>query len=686
MAFDTTLRLHNNVPIADGLQIAFPSINAQQNFFFANVVLSVESMVYLDYNKGYVIVDGAGSQIMEAGYLSFQNFAFDNKTFYARIVRHSQVTMASVRIEFVVDYWQTFMFDAKYRSMMISREHISAADQTALEGGTSPHELDIIEFATTEDLPITRDLEILYKDKAYFGSEAGDAGWTGGVDTDGMPVGYYGNSVPYGGWSGTEGSSLALYPSYYGASEGRVSAQAYVLYIAVSGNMYNTGPGADKPLLGDYFGTGEMDGELDDLVTELFTNSTYSSIVKAIPGIGGSVMRIELFGMTPAISAGIILSEMGVNLSQIVNLLTERGYSESILGIHAITDSMITKPSIDPFGNPIVPVPNPKYQDLVGYEPQSHKLYRSPFRMVRMVSPGGEEHALAMENFSSDGPDPSVVLINHFEGSPSTTLVPVNYNGEALAFSDRMVYGDYVQLPYSTDAYLTYYAAALQSRISTMSSADRLTNEDMKAGNAAGRMAALNKAGGGVGEEIARTIQNIPGLGNLANNVPILGGALNQMSGGESPFSAIDNALIDQEAMFGGGDPATSPLAAHRNAHIVDNYNAGNQENSVGSRFGQLYWRLITTSLRAPILKAYDEYFLCYGYRSQRLGIPRILDWTQGGDDAPHFVEFDGFKFTYIQTESAKVYDIYQPAAEQISGMLNAGVRMIDGSTLIAGA
>ena len=90
-------------------------------------------------------------------YISFVNTNFDNKEVYARILDYDYVNNETVDIAYGIDYWQTWMFDVTFKDSYIEREHLSETLFNLAE--TNPYDLRIMEFRTSESLPIAKDIE-----------------------------------------------------------------------------------------------------------------------------------------------------------------------------------------------------------------------------------------------------------------------------------------------------------------------------------------------------------------------------------------------------------------------------------------------------------------------------------------------------------------------------------------------
>jgi hypothetical protein len=156
---DSTITLYGGVDIDNGEQLVFKS-RANQTAYFQSKLVRAQTPCTVVRKTGRLRVEIAGSVIATCNYLSFINPHFDNKIVYARIIDYDYINNECVEISYVIDYWQTWMFDVTFEDMYIEREHLSQADFAKAE--TNPFDPTIYEFRTAENLPIAKELEKNY--------------------------------------------------------------------------------------------------------------------------------------------------------------------------------------------------------------------------------------------------------------------------------------------------------------------------------------------------------------------------------------------------------------------------------------------------------------------------------------------------------------------------------------------
>ena len=83
-------------------------------------------------------ISGSPSLLGQCNYISFTNPTLDGRTIYAAVSDVIYMNNETVKIPYVVDWWQTFMFEAKYLPCQMARESVEAG---IMEHATSTHYL-----------------------------------------------------------------------------------------------------------------------------------------------------------------------------------------------------------------------------------------------------------------------------------------------------------------------------------------------------------------------------------------------------------------------------------------------------------------------------------------------------------------------------------------------------------------
>ena len=116
--------LQNTNNLSKQNQLTFANATAQFNYFNSLTKLSVDNFTY--QRKDYIIrYPACIDDIINYNYVMYQNYAYDNKWFYAYItnMRYINDNMTEITIE--TDVYQTFMFDVTFKASFVEREHVS---------------------------------------------------------------------------------------------------------------------------------------------------------------------------------------------------------------------------------------------------------------------------------------------------------------------------------------------------------------------------------------------------------------------------------------------------------------------------------------------------------------------------------------------------------------------------------
>lgn len=154
----STITLYSNIRIGAGEEIAFPSVASQKAYFAKHKVTEVTNCTYVR-RTGTIKLELLTSVVAQCNFISFTNPAFENKTFYAKIVDYSYINNVTTEIAYEIDYFQTFMFDVTYETSNILRQHISEAGWNKANANPWVRDAQTVELFTSENLSIGKDLE-----------------------------------------------------------------------------------------------------------------------------------------------------------------------------------------------------------------------------------------------------------------------------------------------------------------------------------------------------------------------------------------------------------------------------------------------------------------------------------------------------------------------------------------------
>lgn len=644
---DTVLNLYRNVPIADGLQAAFQSQAEQAAAFNALRVRQITAMTHINNTTGYVDISGDTRGVINCNYLSFNNVAFEGKPMYCSIDNADQIGNDTVRVFFTIDWWQTFMFDAKYRPSMILREHLNQAKHDLAVA--NPYRMDIPELLSDEELPTTTDLELI--------PNRG----TGVITDNGLPFGSLkasGSIVPPRGQFPAyilPQSPLVKQFGSWGYSSAPNKPNPYSIVIKLA-----TWDGIDKlitalqPISGNhlFMSPSYVNGFTRAFyLMSIYADNTDAGLAKMTSVMSKTLDWLTLNNLTSQI-LDISCVPLNMLAGDIARLGGVSGGSSVFPGMSWASDFNNFKDTHD--------MRVTKYETDIGFEPVSPKLYRSPFRTLRAISPNGTETNFPFENFgpTGEGFKCSFMLYNNFDDGPEQSLIPMAFNGHSLDYKSRLVFNSFPQVSYNIDGYLAYLGASFQA--ATLAETQGQSFERTTG------ISAAKTVLGAIPMTASGAAKNAISPGKVIDTTM----DLRMRNGGEQ----LRNMDANGASATRHGDTSMGVLGNHKNALEADAYVAGNSAGSIGVRLNQNYWELLKVTLKVEVLKAYDDYFVMYGYKSGALGIPNIVDWVAGGE-LPWF----GAHGTYVHTENLKVYGIYAPASVEIANLFNMGCRFTRG-------
>lgn len=657
---NSLLNLYSGVEVTDGLQVAFSSPKQQYDYFMKRVVKQYSAMSYI-YRNGVVKIQDTPQVVAKANYISFNNPSFESKPIYARIVDYQYVNNATVRITYSVDWFQTFMFDVNYRSCQILREHLSEADWT--KAVANPWDTSIMEMNTSEDFTFSEEqrAKIDISNSTHYMIAPDDskdcyvclalASFSYEVE-DGA-----------GGSGSTPGNDIHAWTSTF--NKGAEWAIAHDDFR----NVY-VGPNSDAAA---------NDGIADPVHLYIWKlGDTYASAWQPSGNWGTGTDK----------------------LSGILNDLTALSKTSQIISLYYLPKSVL-RAFLGYADTPknMVKIGNLTARCSGGANP---KLKRFPFSYLTVESPAGNRKEYHYEEFEKPESGINFNLMGMMNGTPYLSLVPYNYryfkpsSGSDLAITteyrnitERLDYTEIPQLPYTTDGFLTYMSGLYQQAMQNQS----VPNQLARMGEFAGGALALTKglagtlAGGLMPNSMPIDSSGVQKAISSAMGDAAMGGnnKMAAMGGASAMAHAIGSQIHDANVIenMGGKTFLGSPAYDYRTEKALydnDIYHPGTAGGFPAYRLQRFYFQFFFVTLNDAWTKLVDTYFNAFGYRSGRIGIPRIVNFIKGTGEQPHFTTYDGAPTTYVQTTDAKVISTMQPVSQNIQAMLNAGCRFINGN------
>ena len=654
---DSVLNLYSDVEITDGLQVAFSSAAQQYNYFNGRLVKQYTGMSYV-YRNGVVKIQDTPQVVAKANYISFNNPSFESKPIYARIVDYQYVNNATVKIAYAVDWFQTFMFDVDYRSCQIMREHLSETDwQKAV---ANPWDRSIQELNSTESFNFSdEDFKVITTRTA----------------------------------DGTYGPDFTTVPN--STSEVFSSVDYFVLNLA-NGDYTNTEEGG-YPHLQKWF---DKFTEASLPISSDFFMTSVNSVLYSSEYINGNYRASNVYIMDAA-SSNTMDNDWAEDksdpatihtLAYGIKALTEAGLTGEIVSIYVMPEYMLYAAVGRPGqGN----VSTLSISDRVsgGANP---KLKRSPFSYMQMVAPNGNTKEFKYELFNDPKNGIAFAVDGNITGIPMLACFPVNYkyggvnSGNVdpitMNYSERLETLDFMQVPYTIDAFLAYMSGIYQQAIQTMSTPTQ--QRFLQGGGVATTQNVGNSAISSLGN--AAELYGAAKGGSARAGAKAVGGASfaagataaeAALSAGSSIFNNMGDETNARDVLrYMYGNKPSYDFSGEKARYIENYYRPGSAGGFWALRLNRGWFECFFKTLNDAMTETVDNYFNAFGYNSGRIGVPRVCNFIKGTGDQPHFVSMDDGPCTYIQTGDMHVVSNLKPASDYIEALFNAGCRFINGN------
>lgn len=709
---DSTVNLYANVDIdmASGVQIAFSSIANQRSYFNSKIVRTSTPCTVIK-KTGRLRLEIAGSVVSGCNYISFVNPSFDNKTIYARITDYEYINNECTEISYLIDFWQTWMFDVSFEKCGIARQYLNETDFN--KAATNPYDPSIYAFRTPEDLSYDRSLE----KPAYK---------------------YQGSTIDY---PTKDGDYIVAENNYDTTNlQPALNGQANSIVIFLS------------PI--DFADLGQA---AEDSWQTFYEDVTNDPDYRPHPGIGGTYLDVnEIYTgdndiVLSNMPRGYIVIEMPKFNSQetmdvfndFISYMTGWNAINQIIGVYVMPTWIFKMAFVDP-GQ----ATSPQWQNLVdnnvvsfptsdnrtkgglGYNPHCKKLLTFPYSYMRMETTDGSTKEYHYEDFSEvwTGAENTCKfkLYCDLNGNPTFCIVPFAYkeavnvgsadiDGVSISLTtlasynlaERLEIASFPQVPFITDAYLTYLSKEYMAAVASNNIEAQDSREQQK------RMGALGMITSALGvtspTNEAGSIQvegNTPegnigyadvGIPNVSNAGNIVGGFMSSARN-YTKAKYMDYRLNEAQTMLAGHANGFQRLANGTQEYGRFNDTRPAFANNVyhpGVMSGKLQFikgmmpidiKLTHVQLNTKVLQKYDEYFKTFGYNvAGEIDVPYVVKYTQGAssnDDVPHWEQVNGKDSTYVRTQDCHVTHSMLPVSMTIEAMFNSGVRMLKGETL----
>lgn len=670
------ITLYSGVDIDNNEELIFRTKGTQTSYFQSKAVAQVEDCQVVK-KTGRLRVNKPGSLVSTCNFLSFINPDFDNKIVYCRIVDYDYVNNECVDIAYVIDFWQTWMFDVNFEDMYIEREHLCDTDYNKLV--TNPYDPEVFEMRTAEPLPIGEDLEKLNyrigENSSYDGvllreaissfasieAQPGTLMYLAEIDfedlDDSAPAGSNPPSAYFAAWLHTIESEDYAFYKLTGAQYAYLSAQGYNVNLEFLGSGWsslNISP-FDSNILEEQY----------TMIYAPYTESTG-----------------QTYTAPPA--------------SLLINKLTNWNCVSAIIGLYGIPTNLIVtaglRGSSGNYGAFYAQINTPENDSAM--QNKHHKLMHYPFSYVRVISPNGDKCEMRYELFRGvqQGDSSCRILMNmDLYEKPTLIVAPDEYKMSGLTpesslmsanVIDGLIFNQFPQMPYTVDAFLAQMASVASGIIGNNTTDYGYSLEQ--------KQLDIYKEGAGAVSSTLAAIGDALSLnfGGAASNAVNATFGATQTELSQRRFQNEANMSQDAYALLNGeqeGNAVFENFKHTRPAFAANRYVQSNGDGTINYNvMNTLDIILLGVRLNEAVLEQYDKWFAQYGYASGRCGIPHVLNYISGSSygDSTKVVhwESDGNKnFTYVKTHDCKVLYSMLPVAQYIKQMFDGGIKFVKG-------
>lgn len=635
----SAVTLYKGINITAGENIIFKSVANQRAYFAKHAVTSVNDCTYVR-KTGRLRLEFPTSTVAQCNYISFTNGAFENRTFYARIIDYEYINNVTTEIRYGIDYFQSFMFDVEYENCLIQREHLSETDFQKAEA--NPWDQSIYEFQTAEDLPSSKEIEKIY---TYNADNTGD---------------------------------VMTYPTLEDTDQG-------VLMQVAS---------FDSSLESDFLSLLDTMGEV--ITPSATYRGAYSALFKnkLLPRPYYSILLTGENRLANMQSVIDWLTQQGLEVEIIgIYAIPVRAWimwiydqEEHYGGFTGTIDSSY----VSKYTNKKL-CTSPYYYLRINNNNGSTKEYK--YEKFSDIVNGGKQFTMAFLSMLEGVPKTAMAPMRYMYGGGGENI------RDDINIDERIEKDAFPQIGYSSDAFLSYVSNQYNNTITNASEADIAGYAVAK--NLGGRSAAeipallsgtaslFGNVGGAIGKGVSDVASGnllaLPGdIANLGNSVVNTGiTTLKSAMDAGQKYDEMDEANNRRDMTK--GDIINGVYGRAKDAYVADTYHPGNNNGILNyyAGLGDISTFIITrVQLRPEILEQYDRYFSFYGYASNRYGVPRVCNYIKGSGEQPHFDTTTSKHFTYLKCGNMSVISPMQVVSDYIESLFNNGCRFFKGEDL----
>lgn len=619
---DSSVVFYRNVEITSQHTLTFSSQASQQAYFGRRVVTSVANTSYVQHN-GVLKVTGSPSLLGRCNYISFTNPRYENTTIYAAINDIVYVNNSTVKVSYTVDWWQTFMFSAKYLPCQMHRESIEAGIKAGATTGAHPV-LDTRIYRTNNSAPER---------------------W------------FYEQSWDVSGWPAGNGKRDDVYIC--------MAISPFVLKRSQFPDLYDWVYSFNKIDTNNPPSNFHMTRvNLVPSTNETAPGPNFSTLYRAKPN--GTTLYCfkpdakysHVKGFTNKDVEDGTIMDVGIQLFAAANRMHQ------IINVYYVTGEVLAslcKPLTFSYTY------KPWYKEF--------PFNSAPYNYFGVRSPSGNINLFQYELFNHY--QVSFQMQTTFAGNLTTSFVPVGYRGLPLDFDNRIDVADWPQVPYNIDGYLETMGAVAQQAIQNYAHTNSIfSNAEQKENNVFSSL--INGAISGAGAVLGAVGGGI-GMSQVGGVMGTAAGATVNNSGGFLQ-SVIDREVFDQSNNNAlnwnrGKDEIDRSVTAV--AYGQHRYVPGSA-SALYKMTGMSYvpYNVVPThDVQISDKYVYDN----YGMETPRVGLPYILSYQGISTNGTPSFNDNNPSTSYVQTRNMHCYGLPVIATNFINDMFNSGVSFILG-------
>lgn len=642
---ESTINLYEGILNGAGTRPVFTSFENQKRYFEKHKRGWWVGCSYIKHSRNELKVNFNPQVVQNCNYISFRNPNFENWEYYAEIISYEYISNEVCKIKYEIDWFQSYMFAVTYQESFIEKQHL--LEKTYKELEKNPW-LDIYEMHTDENIPVSDSMfEGSRRDDSEFAVHFGPPCYVMKVSPHDI------NSSFIDQWTVKARKMVAQSLGFIKDSRG---VENHFIPMDIHGN--------DLPESYIDFKYPKVENPCDIIV---------------LPNTEGAreTLRELLDFLALSNMSGAIVGLWTVPKLYISNWLLWNSSNQgearpSVLREDTIKSDFKATKASDLGGRYTVKMalPTTTYHNK--------KLLRSPYTYM-FVEADGNRKEWRFEDFRRYTPDGKKVMfdiIASFDNAPFISLCPYAYQRTHPDISDSRVNVniaerlDIINIPqmsYSMDAYLAFLGNQYTSQLaSTTTKAANMKRESVTTDGYRSQGALP------LTQKFRETLGAL--YGGKQRQADVINNDFMRDAGIWNEIEDYNNGKVN-------GDYVSGVFGNAKSLYALDEYHAGSG-NVLGAYTGPTYnvpsgFTYGYNTLRPSIGNTIDKYFDYYGYTCNYIGVPRIVNYIQGGD-LPHFVNNQ----TYCKTTNMRVTHSLKVVCDYIEAIFNNGCHFYRGENL----